>query len=182
MRHFNLSPNPAPNAMKKLVAFIAVSTLSACGFHLKGTYAHDHLPEQKWYISGGQLQKPLENAIRHASGKPVAQSNQAQAELRVTSFDNKRDIYTITRAAKLNEYLFTLRVTAQAYRNNQPWGAPLVANVRRTMPYSDGLTLGKDEETNTIWRDMHNDAAEQIVRQLGFLNASSQPSASEPKP
>ena len=140
--------------MKKLVPFIAVSALSACGFHLKGTYAHDHLPEQKWYISGGQLQKPLENAIRHASGTPVAQAA-AQAEL---------------------------RVTAQAYRNNQPWGAPLVANVRRTMPYSDGLTLGKDEETNTIWRDMHNDAAEQIVRQLGFLNASSQPSASEPKP
>ena len=153
MRHFICRPIHR-NAMKKLVPFIAVSALSACGFHLKGTYAYDHLPEQKWYISGGQLQKPLENAIRHASGTPVAQAA-AQAEL---------------------------RVTAQAYRNNQPWGAPLVAHVRRNMPYSDGLTLGKDEETNTIWRDMHNDAAEQIVRQLGFLNASSQPSASEPKP
>ena len=184
MRHFICRKN-SRHAMKKLVPLIAVSALSACGFHLKGTYAYDHLPEQKWYISGGQLQKPLENAIRHASGKPVAQS-QAQAELRVTSFDNKRDIYTITRAAKLNEYLFTLRVTAQAYRHNQPWGAPLVAHVRRNMPYSDGLTLGKDEETNTIWRDMHNDAAEQIVRQLGFLNqSSSQPAAqaaSEPQP
>lgn len=171
--------------MKKLVPFIAVSALAACGFHLKGTYAYDHLPEQKWYISGGQLQKPLENAIRHASGKPVAQAKAAQAELRVTSFDNKRDIYTITRAAKLNEYLFTLRVTAQAYRNGKPWGGQLVANVRRTMPYSDGLSLGKDEETSTIWRDMHNDAAEQIVRQLGFLNQSSQPAAqaaSEPQP
>ena len=172
--------------MKKLVAFIAVSTLSACGFHLKGTYAYDHLPEQKWYISGGQLQKPLENAIRHASGTPVAQAA-AQAELRVTGFDGKRDIYTITRAAKLNEYLFTLRVTAQAYRNGKPWGGQLVANVRRTMPYSDGLSLGKDEETSTIWRDMHNDAAEQIVRQLGFLNSSAAPqntaqTASEPTP
>ena len=153
--------------MKKLVPFIAVSALAACGFHLKGTYAYDHLPEQKWYISGGQLQKPLENAIRHASGKPVAQAKAAQAELRVTSFDNKRDIYTITRAAKLNEYLFTLR--------GKPWGGQLVANVRRTMPYSDGLSLGKDEETSTIWRDMHNDAAEQIVRQLGFLNSSAAP-------
>ena len=185
MRHFICRKN-SRHAMKKLVPLIAMSALSACGFHLKGTYAYDHLPEQKWYISGGQLQKPLENAIRHASGKPVAQS-QAQAELRVTSFDNKRDIYTITRAAKLNEYLFTLRVTAQAYRNNQPWGAPLVAHVRRNMPYSDGLTLGKDEETATIWRDMYNDAADQIVRQLGFLNQSSPsqpaaPTASEPAP
>ena len=176
--------------MKKLVPFIAVSALSACGFHLKGTYAHDHLPEQKWYISGGQLQKPLENAIRHASGTPVAQAAAqaaAQAELRVTGFDGKRDIYTITRAATPNEYLFTLHVTAQAYRHNQPWGAPLVAHVRRNMPYSDGLTLGKDEETATIWRDMYNDAADQIVRQLGFLNQSSPsqpaaPTAGEPAP
>jgi len=73
--------------MKKLVPFIAVGALSACGFHLKGTYAHDHLPEQKWYISGGQLQKPLENAIRHASGTPVAQAA-AQAEAAVWSADN----------------------------------------------------------------------------------------------
>ena len=181
MRHFIRRQIPR-NTMKKLVLLIAVSALSACGFHLKGTYAYDHLPEQKWYISGGQLQKPLENAIRHASGKPVAQS-QAQAELRVTGFDGKRDIYTITRAAKLNEYLFTLRVTAQAYRNGKPWGGQLVANVRRTMPYSDGLTLGKDEETNTIWRDMYNDAADQIVRQLGFLNPSSPAqAASAPQP
>ena len=107
--------------------------------------------------------------------------------MRVTGFDGKRDIYTITRAAKLNEYLFTLHVTAQAYRHNQPWGAPLVAHVRRNMPYSDGLTLGKDEETATIWRDMYNDAADQIVRQLGFLNQSSPsqpaaPTAGEPAP
>ena len=78
MRHFICRPIHR-NAMKKLVPFIAVSALSACGFHLKGTYAYDHLPEQKWYISGGQLQKPLENAIRHASGTPVAQAA-AQAE------------------------------------------------------------------------------------------------------
>ena len=101
----------------------------------------------------------------------------------IKSVETRQDIYTITRAAKLNEYLFTLRVTAQAYRNGKPWGGQLVANVRRTMPYSDGLTLGKDEETNTIWRDMYNDAADQIVRQLGFLNPSSPAqAASAPQP
>ena len=43
------------------------------------------------------------------------------------------------------------------------------------MPYSDGLALGKDEETETIWRDMQNDAAAQLVRQLGFLNRQPAP-------
>jgi len=156
--------------MKKLVPFIAVSALSACGFHLKGTYAYDHLPEQKWYISGGQLQKPLENAIRHASGTPVAQAA-AQAELRVTGFDGKRDIYTITRAAKLNEYLLSLKVSAQAYRNGQPWGAPIEVEVRRTLPYADSMVLGKQEEEQTVWKEMQADAAEQIVYRLRFLKA-----------
>lgn len=154
--------------MKKLIPFFATLLLCACGFHLKGTYAYDRLPVQKWHISGGVLQQPLENALRHASGSPVP-NTQAQAHLRITSIDTKRDIHTITRAAKLNEYLLSLRVSAQAYRNGQAWGAPLSAQVSRTIPYSDSLILGKAEEEQTIWREMHKDAAEQLVRQLSFI-------------
>ena len=141
--------------MNKLLLPIAVGALGACGFHLKGSFAHDHLPVQKWQITGAQLQQPLETALRQASGSPVSAKN-AQAELRLTGYDTKR-------------------ATAQAYRNGHPWGAPLVAEVRRPMPYSDGLALGKDEETETIWRDMQNDAAAQLVRQLGFLNRQPAP-------
>ncbi len=152
--------------MKKWIAIIAITLLSACGFHLRGKYPFDTLPAQEWVVSGGTLQKPLETALRYASGTIVTQSD---TELRVLSLDAKRDIYTITRAAKLNEYLLSLYVVAQAYRNGKPWGKPLIAHVRRNMPYSDTEVLGKGDEEATLWQEIYQDAAQQLVRQLGFL-------------
>ena len=152
--------------MKKYLILLAALSLSACGFHLKGTYAYDHLPEQNWQINGGALQQPLEKHLRYASGTPTAQAN---AELRVIHYDTKRDIYTITRGAKLNEYLLSIRVTAQAFRDGKAWGHPLMATVKRTLPYSDREALGKDEEEAILWQEMREDAAAQIVRQLSFI-------------
>lgn len=154
--------------MNKILALAAALILSSCGFHLKGHYAVDHLPAQNWHIEGRELQQPLETAIRHASGNPVSARN-AQASLRVVSVETKRDIYTITRGAKLNEYLLSMRVNAQAYYDGRAWGKPIVVEVRQVLPYADGMVLGKQEEEQTIWREMQNDAAQQIVRQLGFI-------------
>ncbi len=85
------------------------------------------------------------------------------------SVDSKRDITTITRAAKLNEYLYSLHVVAQAYRNGKAWGEPMTVTVSRNMTYSDREVLGKESEELALWRDIRTDAASQIVRRLGFL-------------
>lgn len=153
--------------MKRLTVFAMILWLSACGFHLKGTQAYDRLPVQTWQISGGALQQPLEQALYQAQAKPTLHS--PEAEIRVLGMDTKKDIYTITRAAKLNEYLLSMRVTAQAYRHGNAWGEPITVEVRRTLHYADSMVLGKDEEEQTIWREMRQDAAEQIVRRLAFL-------------
>lgn len=154
--------------MNKFFALIAVFVLSSCGFHLKGYYPTDHLPVQKWSIEGGVLQNALKKAVRRASGELV-ERDAAEAQLRILSVDSKKDVYTITRAAKLNEYLLSMRVSAQAYRHNQPWGQPMYVQVRRVMPYSDSQILGKDVEEQTIWGEMRDDAAMQLVQQLGYL-------------
>ncbi|MDK4680589.1 LPS assembly lipoprotein LptE [Kingella negevensis] len=160
--------------MKKFVGLGVALLLSGCGFHLKGTHAHEQLPVKLWQVSGDQLQESLEKALRYASAEPVS-AVEAQAEVRVLSFDSKRDAYTITRGAKLNEYVLSMRVTAQAYRDGKPWGNLLRADIRRTMPYSDSETLGKGEEEAMIWNEMRDDAARQIVRQLGAVNKQTQP-------
>lgn len=158
--------------MKKIILTAAVLLLNSCGFHLKGTAGTSQpLPYQNWYINGGALQQALENSLRRSDGRPVGM-DQAQMAVNVTHIETRRDIYTITRAADINEYLLMPRVDAQATRNGEPVGEPMSVVVHRTMDYADSEVLGKAEEEQTIWSEMRTDAADQIVRRLTFLKAT----------
>lgn len=158
--------------MKHIILTAAVLLLASCGFHLKGTGATSHpLPYQNWHVNGGALQQALENALRRADGRAVGM-DKAQMAVNVTHIETRRDIYTITRSADVNEYLLLLRVEAQAERNGEPVGEPMTVLVHRTMDYADNEVLGKAEEEQTIWSEMRADAAEQIVRRLTFLKAA----------
>lgn len=158
--------------MKKIILTAAVLLLASCGFHLKGMGGTSQpLPYQNWYVNGGALQQALENSLRRSDGRPVGM-DQAQMAVNVTHIETRRDIYTITRAADINEYLLMLRVDAQATRNGEPVGEPMSVVVHRTMDYADSEVLGKAEEEQTIWSEMRTDAADQIVRRLTFLKAA----------
>ncbi|MGF6148948.1 LPS-assembly lipoprotein RlpB [Kingella potus] len=153
--------------MNKIPAAAAL-LLAACGFHPKGMQPYDRLPYQQWHIQGAQLQRPLENALRSAGGTPVPAA-QAQAVLKVEEAETQKDVLTITRAALVADYLLVLKVRAQAYRNGEPLGKPMEAEVRRQLEYADSEVLGKQEEEETVRREMQRDAAEQLVRRLSFL-------------
>ncbi|EGZ46166.1 LPS-assembly lipoprotein LptE [Neisseria wadsworthii] len=157
--------------MRKILLAAAILAVSACGFHLKGTQPYDKLPYTAWRVDGGALQQVLENALRRADGKPV-DAPQAQAVIAVNHIETRKDVLTITRAANINEYLLILRVHAQASRNGENLGTPIIVEVRRSMDYADSEVLGKQEEEATIWQEMRRDAAEQIVRRLAFLKAA----------
>lgn len=159
--------------MNKLIPVLSALLLGACGFHLKGTQSYDRLPLAVWQVNGGALQQDLEAAI-HRAGARSSKGADAQAEIRVLSEQVRKDVYTITRAAQLNEYQLTLQAEAQTFRNGEAWGAPMKVEIRRTMPYSDSLVLGKQEEEQIIVREMRADAAEQLVRRLGFLTQEAQ--------
>lgn len=150
----------------RFILLAVVLGLSACGFHLKGNLPSTALPVSHWSVQGGALQAHLESALRH--NQAVISPN-AAAQIQVLSYETKKDIYTITRAAKLNEYLLSARVIAQAQRNGAAWGQPMVVKVERVMPYSDSMILGKQYEEEQIWQEIQRDAAEQIVRQMAFL-------------
>lgn len=152
--------------MKKIIAFGLVIVLTACGFHLKGTHNTLALPDKTWSVKGDVLQQALENALRYADGHIA---DNAPAQLRVLRVQSNKETYTITRAAKLNENLLSLLVVAQAYHHHLAWGKPIEVEVRRVVPYSDSMILGKQEEEQLVWREMQQDAAEQIVRQLSFI-------------
>lgn len=150
----------------KITAVILAAALGGCGFHLKGNLPQDTLPAAQWRVGGEQLGADLQTALLRAKG---SLHRDADAEIRVLDVAEKRDIYTITRGAKLNEYLYSLRVSAQAYRRDKAWGAPIQVDVRRSMSYRDETILGKEHEEALLWQEMRQDAAAQIVRRLAFL-------------
>lgn len=166
----NLRKQESPS-MKKIALTAVVLMLSACGFHLKGSSAARVLPYQTWQVNGGEMQQAVEKALRRADGIPAAASR-AQAAVTVTKVETRRDIYTITRAAEVNEYLLSLRVEAQVSRKGQSLGKPMTIVVNRTMNYANSEVLGKAEEEQTIWSEMRADAADQLVRRLTFLKAA----------
>lgn len=153
----------------KFSLILCALMLSACGFHLKGRLPSTELPVKTWYVEGGALQIPLETALSQNQAIVRKQELDTDATIRIISYDTKKDVYTITRAAKLNEYLLSMRVMAQVYRDGKPWGAPLEAKIERVMPYSDSLILGKQYEEDIMWQEIQQDVADQIVRQLAFL-------------
>lgn len=158
--------------MNKILLAAAALLLSACGFHLKGSHGISQpLPYQKWQVNGGEMQQALETALRRADGRATG-AGEAEAELNITHIETHRDVYTITRAAVINEYLLTLRVEAQASRKGEPIGEPMSVEVQRPMDYADSEVLGKAEEGQTVWSEMRADAAEQIVRRLSFIPAA----------
>lgn len=150
--------------MNRLTVLLLCSALAACGFQPKGRPTA--LPARTWQLQGGSLHNELTEALRRNGAATAAQAAQS---LNVTAETQRKDIYTITRAAKLNEYLLTLHLTAQAHRHGQAWGAPMRVEIRRSLPYADAMILGKQEEEARIWQEMRQDAADQIVRRLAFL-------------
>lgn len=151
--------------MNRFPALLLCLLLAACGFHPKGTLTA--LPPHSWQLeNAGSLHTALSSALHRAGAS--AGGNSAYS-LHILAADSKKDIYTITRAAKLNEYLLSLRVSAQARRHGENWGSVMTVTVERTLPYADGMVLGKQEEEALIWQEMQQDAADQLIRRLAFL-------------
>ena len=58
--------------------------------------------------------------------------------------------------------------------------APATITMTRDMSYDEANALAKSAEEDLIWRDMMNDLAQQIMRQLAGTTRS-QPAASAPR-
>lgn len=155
----------------KLMLLVAVLGLSACGFHLRGMGGIDRpLPFTTVHVSGdGTLVSPLTQVLKRNDAIQVVAAGQAEASLQVLNESGKREVLTINRGGSVNEYLYRFTATAQLYKNGAPYGEPMSVSVRRTMDYTDSAVLGKEEEENQLWQEMRMDAAEQLVRRLGYI-------------
>lgn len=157
--------------MNKYIPLVLAVLLSACGFRLAGSdpAVSAGLSQRVWAVQGGAMQQVLETELlrRHAR----VDNAFAGALLQVKDLETRRDIHSINLSGTVKEYMLVLRVKAEVRFEGREAVHPLEVTVRRPLDYHDRDILGKQEEEALLWAEMRADAAQQLVRRLGYLKA-----------
>jgi LPS-assembly lipoprotein len=169
MKTMNLKPWRVAlptHASRLTAAALLCMSLASCGFQLRGQAS---LPFESLYISGSPLfANQIARSVRAGSHTRVTTDpKDAQVTLQILSELRERVILSLSAAGRVRE--ITLRYSV-SFRLTDAKGIEYVAPsqivLRRDITYSDSDVLGKEQEEALLYRDMQNDAVQQIVRRL----------------
>ncbi len=152
--------------------------LPACGFQLRG---EAKLPFDTMYVAGSPVfSNQIARAIRAGSTtRVVADKKDAEVTLQITNELNERVILSLSgttgrvREVQLR-YRISYRVTDRENRELLP---TTEVQLKRDLSYNDTDVLGKEQEEQLLYRDMRNDAVQQVVRRLQVARLEPAPAA-----
>ena len=132
---------PGTNRVVLLVALLA-----ACGFHLRG---EAHYAFETLYLNSPAAQPLTADLKRSLEGIGTAQlvesPDKAQVILDIASVENNKQILSLSSGGKVSEFLLSKRVLFRVH---------------------DAAALPKEAQEQRLWREMQDDAVQQIVRRL----------------
>ncbi len=151
-----------------LVSVLAAAALllASCGFHLRGQAT---LSYESMYISGSPaFATQLARAVRAGSKTRIVNNpKEAEVTLQILTEARERSILSLSSTGRVRElqirYRVSFRVTDKAGKDLL---APNEILLKRDLIYSDSDVLGKEQEEALLYRDMQNDAVQQVVRRL----------------
>jgi len=162
--------NRVEQAVKSLLTAGTVAAaallLASCGFHLRGQAA---LPFDSLYVSGSPaFANQVARAVRAGSNTRITDNPKtAQATLQILSEQRERVILSLSAAGRVREITLRYKVS---YRLTDPAGREFIRpsdiTLNRDITYNDSDVLGKEQEEALLYRDMQNDAVQQMVRRL----------------
>ena len=155
--------------MRKLLVIMLTLLVSACGFQLRGSAT---LPFTSIYVEGGSpdLSVDLRRAI-HSSGTKIVDTAQvADGILQVTAESREKRILTLTSAGRVSEFQLVYRL---GFKVQDPKGKIILANqdieLKRDFTFNDSEILSKEAEESLLYRDMENDAVQQVLRRMSAI-------------
>ena len=140
--------------------------MSSCGFHLRGQAS---LPFETMYIIGSPLfVTQLSRAVRAGTKTRITVNpKEADVTLQILGEARERAILSLSSSGRVRELQIRYRVTYRLYdKDNKELIPPNQILLRRDLTYSDTDVLGKEQEEALLYRDMQNDAVQQLVRRL----------------
>ena len=156
------------SSSRTLLLVLAALLVSSCGFHLRGEAA---LPFETLYIDAPQASVfaiQVRRVIGAGSRTRVTNNpTEADATLKVLHELREKEILSLSAGGRVRELQLRYRVQYQVVdRNKNLLAPPSEILLRRDYSFNDQAQLSKDSEEGLLYRDMENDAAQQLIRRL----------------
>jgi LPS-assembly lipoprotein len=153
---------------RTLLMVLATVLVSSCGFQLRGQAA---LPFDTLYIDAPQASVfaiQVRRVIGAGSRTRVTNNpTEADATLKVLHELREKEILSLSAGGRVRELQLRYRVQYQVFdRNKNLLAPPSEILLRRDYSFNDQAQLSKDSEEGLLYRDMENDAAQQLIRRL----------------
>lgn len=149
-----------------VIAAAAMLLAAGCGFHLRGQTA---LPFASMYISGSPaVATQIARAVRASSRTRVTDNpKDADVTLQILAEARERAILSLTSGGRVRELQIRYRISFRVYdKDSRDYVLPSEILLKRDLSYSDSDVLGKEQEEALLYRDMQNDAVQQIIRRI----------------
>jgi LPS-assembly lipoprotein len=165
-----------------LVAALAgtAMSLSACGFHLRGSGGNYTLPFASMYIGlpeSSPLAIELKRNIRvNGSTTVAADAQSADAVIEVLTDPEKtrsKSILSLNSAGRVSEYLLSYNIV---FKVRDKAGTELLGatqiTLTRPITFSETQLLAKEQEEAQLYRDMQKDLVQQMMRRMAAIKPS----------
>jgi LPS-assembly lipoprotein len=154
--------------MKTLTALLCALLIAGCGFQLRG--AAD-LPFDTLYVqapAGSQFAQQFRRVVTYGSGtKIVDDAKNATATLILVAEVREKNILSLSSAGRVREFQLRYRMSYRLLDKAAAETIPVSEiALTRDFSFNDQETLSKESEEALLFRDMQNDAVQQLVRRL----------------
>ncbi len=154
-------------AIKLILAGLMAAALAGCGFQLRGAHA---IPYRSIYLDvhkDNAAGKQMANALR-SQGIALAETAQdADAMLKLSQEKRSRTILSLSGGGRVREYRLNYSLTySLSGKDGKEIYADATIQLTRDFTYDDNYYLAKTAEENFLYRDLQDDAVQQILRRL----------------
>lgn len=150
--------------------------LAACGFQLR---SEANLPFNTLYVqapAGSQFANQFRRVVSSGSSTRIIDNAKgAEATLILVSERREKNILSLSGTGRVSEYQLRYIMSYRVIDGNAVEIIPVTEiALRRDLSYSDAELLSKEAEDALLFRDMQNDAVQQLLRRLQLTKLTPQ--------
>lgn len=158
-----------------LTALLCALLLAGCGFHLRGAAS---LPFESLYVQAppaSQFAVQFKRAVAASGGTRLTDyQKEAAATLVLVNELREKTILSLSGGGRVREFQLRYRMSYRVLDRNSVEIVPMTEILlTRDFSFNDQETLSKEAEEVLLFRDMQNDAVQQLVRRLQVIKSAS---------